>query len=90
MIRLVAIGIAGMALGAAATAGAVAEFRIVTLCYKATSRRLLAPISSCHVRSEQPTRPYTNASVECGETKRRARQLRHRHQRRHGVHRPLG
>lgn len=68
MLRLVAVGIAGMALGAAATAGAVGDFRVVQL-------RLgdVAPVARthvfCHVRPESAVDPYTGPAVECGETK---------------------
>jgi hypothetical protein len=68
MFRLVAAGIAGMALGAAATAGAVGGFRIVPL-----HTGDVAPVSGmhvfCHVRSESAVSPYDDQSVECGETK---------------------
>lgn len=69
MLRLVAVGIAGMALGAAATAGAVGEFRIVPL-----HTGDVAPVAGmhvfCHVRSESAVSPYTDPAVECGETKK--------------------
>ena len=69
MFRSVAVGIAGMALGAAATAGAVGEFRIVPL-----HTGDVAPVAGmhvfCHVRSESAVSPYTDPSVECGETKK--------------------
>ena len=68
MFRLVTAVIAGMALGAAATAGAVGGFRIVSL-----HPGDVAPIAGmhvfCHVRSESAVSPYSNPSVECGETK---------------------
>jgi hypothetical protein len=68
MFRLVAAGIAGMALGAAATAGAVGGLRIVPLHIGD-----VAPVSGmhvfCHVRSESAVSPYDDQSVECGETK---------------------
>ena len=68
MFRSLAIGVAGMALGAAATAGAVGEFRIVPL-----HAGDVAPVAGmhvfCHVRSESAVSPYTGPSVECGETK---------------------
>ena len=68
MLRFVAIGIAGMALGAAATAGAVGGFRIVPL-----HTGDITPVAGmhvfCHVRSESAVPPYTDPSVECGETK---------------------
>lgn len=69
MLRFVAIGIAGMALGAAATAGAVGGFRIVPL-----HTGDIAPVAGihvfCHVRAESAVAPYTDPSVECGETKK--------------------
>jgi hypothetical protein len=69
MFRSVAAGIAGMALGAAATAGAVGGFRIVPL-----HAGDVAPVTGmhvfCHVRSESSVSPFTHPSVECGETKR--------------------
>lgn len=68
MFRMAAAGIAGMALGAAATAGAVGQFRIVTL-----HTGDVAPVAGmhvfCHVRSESAVSPYTDPAVECGETK---------------------
>ena len=68
MFRLAAVGIAGMALGAAATAGAVGGFRIVSL-----QTNDVAPVAGthifCHVRAESATAPYTGPAVECGETK---------------------
>ena len=69
MFRSVAVGIVGMALGAAATAGAVGEFRIVPL-----HTGDVAPVAGthvfCHVRSESAVSPYTTPAVECGETKK--------------------
>ena len=69
MFRLAAAGIAGIALGAAATAGAVGGFRVVAL-----HTGDVAPITGmhvfCHVRSESAVSPYTDPAVECGETKR--------------------
>lgn len=68
MFRLVTAAIAGMALGAVATAGAVGGFRIVPL-----HPGDVAPIAGmhvfCHVRAESAVSPYTNPAVECGETK---------------------
>jgi hypothetical protein len=69
MFRIAAAGIAGMALGAAATAGAVGQFKIVTL-----HTGDVAPVAGmhvfCHVRSESAVAPYTRPAVECGETKK--------------------
>ena len=68
MLKLAAVGIAGIALGAAATAGAVDALRIVPL-----HRDDVAVVSGthifCHVRSESAVAPYTGPAVECGETK---------------------
>ena len=69
MLRLAAVGVAGMALGAAATAGAVGAFKIVPL-----HEGDIAPVAGthifCHVRSASATSPYTGPAVECGETKK--------------------
>ena len=69
MLRLAAVGIAGVLLGSAATAGAVAGFRIVPL-----RTGDVAAVSGthifCHVRSESATAPWTGPAVECGETKK--------------------
>ena len=68
MLRLVAVGIAGVALGAAVTAGAVGELRIVPL--RAGD---IAPVADthiwCKVQSRSLLPPHTGPAVECGETK---------------------
>jgi hypothetical protein len=68
MLRLIAVGIAGVALGAAATAGAVGALRIVPL-----RTGDIAPVAGthvfCHVQSRSLAPPHTGPAVECGETK---------------------
>ena len=68
MLRFVAVGIAGVALGATATAGAVGGFRIIQL-----HPNDITPVAGthifCHVRSESAVSPYTGPAGECGETK---------------------
>ena len=68
MLRLVAVGIAGAALGAAATAGAVAT-NVVGL-----HTGDVAPVAHthifCKVESRSLLSPHTGPAVECGETKR--------------------
>lgn len=65
MLRLVAVGMAGAALGAAATAGAV---RVIELHVGD-----IAPVSGTHVFCKVAARsllpPRTGPAVECGETK---------------------
>ena len=68
MFRLVAVGIAGMALGAAATAGAVGGFRVVPL-HTGDVASVADTHVFCHVRSGSAIPPYTGPAVECGETK---------------------
>jgi hypothetical protein len=68
MLKLAAVGIAGIALGAAATAGAVGELRVVPL--RTNDVAVVAGTHIfCHVRSESAVPPYTGPAVECGETK---------------------
>jgi hypothetical protein len=68
MFRLAVVGLAGVALGAAATAGAVGGFRVVPM---HTGDIATVPHTHvfCHVRSESPVDPYTGPAIECGETK---------------------
>ena len=68
MLRLIAVGIAGAALGAAATAGAVGELRIVEL-----HTGDIAPVAGthifCKIQSRSLAPPHVGPAVECGETK---------------------
>ena len=68
MLRLVAVGIAGAALGAAATAVAAGELRIVPL-----RTGDVAPVARthvfCNVQSRRLLPPHTGPALECGETK---------------------
>jgi hypothetical protein len=67
MLKLIAVGVAGAALGAAATAGAVAT-RVVEL-----RTGDVAPVAGthvfCRVESRSLVRPRTGPALECGETK---------------------
>ena len=68
MLRLIAVGIAGAALGAAATAGAVGGLRIVEL-----HTGDITPVAGthifCKVQSRSLLPPHTGPAVECAETK---------------------
>ena len=68
MFRLAAAGLAGIALGAAATAGAVSEFRVVSM-HTGDIATVAKTHVFCHVRPESPIDPYTGPALECGETK---------------------
>ena len=68
MLRLAAVGIAGVALGAAATAGAVGELRVVPL-HTDDVAAVAGTHIFCHVRSESAAPPYKGPALECGETK---------------------
>jgi len=67
MLKLVAAGIAGAALGAAATSGAVAPHVVVLHVGD------IAPVAGTHVFCKIESRsllpPRTGPAVECGETK---------------------
>lgn len=68
MLKLAAVGIAGMVLGAAATAGAAGELRVFSL--RTDDVAAIADTHIfCHVRSESAAPPYRGPSLECGETK---------------------
>lgn len=68
MLKLVAVGMAGAVLGAAATAGAGREVRIVQL-----RSGDVAPVAGTHVFCKIWSRSYPlprqGPAVECGETK---------------------
>ena len=68
MFRLAAVGLAGIALGAAATAGAVGGFRVFAM-HTGDIATVARTHVFCHVRSESPIDPYTGPAIECGETK---------------------
>lgn len=67
MMRTVAIGIAGAALGAAATAGAVAT-RVIEL-HIGDVTPIAGTHVFCRVESRSLAPPYTGPALECGETK---------------------
>jgi hypothetical protein len=67
MVRTLAVGIAGVALGAAATAGAFGT-RIIEL-HKGDITPVAGTHVFCRVESKSLAPPYTGPALECGETK---------------------